>query len=59
MPESDAEIDALFGKKVTITIAEKAESGSPTSPDSSIAATEADTFIIENDKKILTITIAE
>ncbi len=59
MPDSDAEIDALFGKKVTITIAEKSESGSPASSDSTIGENAADTFIIENDKKILTITIAE
>ncbi|MEP7147587.1 MAG: hypothetical protein ABI857_01715 [Acidobacteriota bacterium] len=59
MPESDAIIDALGGKRVTITIAEKSESGSPTSPDSSLAAIDPGTFTIDNGKQILTITIAE
>jgi hypothetical protein len=59
MPDTDALIDALGGKKVTITIAEKSPTESPTSSDSSIAAVELDTFVIDNGKKILTITIAE
>jgi hypothetical protein len=56
MPDSDALIDALGGKKVTITIAEK--TGTEISADSDVAAVE-DTFTIDNGKKILTITIAE
>jgi len=56
MPDSDALIDALGGKKVTITIAEK--TGTESSADSDVVAVE-DTFTIDNGKKILTITIAE
>jgi hypothetical protein len=59
MPDSDALIDALGGKKVTITIAEKSGTESSTTTDSSVAAVESDTFVIDNGKKILTITIAE
>jgi hypothetical protein len=55
MPDSDALIDALGGKKVTITIAEK--TGTEVT-DSDVAVSE-DTFTIDNGKKILTITIAE
>ena len=55
MPDSDALIDALGGKKVTITIAEKTGSEAT---DSDLAGSE-DTFTIDNGKKILTITIAE
>jgi len=55
MPESDALIDALGGKRVTITIAEKTTS---TDADAKAEVTD-DTFTIDNGKKILTITIAE
>ena len=58
MPESDALIDALGGKKVTITIAEKS-AGASTDADATAEAVSEDTFTIDNGKKILTITIAE
>jgi hypothetical protein len=58
MPDSDALVPAENGKLVTITIAEKSGSETSTS-DSTVAAIEANTFIIDNGKKILTITIAE
>lgn len=57
MPEDVATMQAEDGKLVTITIAEK--SGGETATDSSLAAVQANTFIIDNGKKILTITIAE
>lgn len=59
MPDSDALVPAEDGKLVTITIAEKSGSETSTSVDSTIAAIEANTFTIDNGKKILTITIAE
>lgn len=59
MPDSDALIPAEGGKLVTITIAEKPETATSDPSDPSVAAVEANTFIIDNGKKILTITIAE
>jgi hypothetical protein len=58
MPDSDALVPAENGKLVTITIAEKTGTETSTT-DSSVASIEANTFIIDNGKKILTITIAE
>lgn len=58
MADSDALVPAEDNKLVTITIAEKTGSDTSTS-DSTITAVEANTFIIDNGKKILTITIAE
>jgi len=58
MPNDDATIVAEGGKKVTITIAEKTGTEAASSYDS-VDAIEADTFVIDNGKKILTITIAE
>jgi hypothetical protein len=58
MPNDDATIVAEGGKKVTITIAEKTVADGSSSSDS-VAAIESDTFVIDNGKKILTITIAE
>ncbi|MEO8573717.1 MAG: hypothetical protein ABI481_07090 [Pyrinomonadaceae bacterium] len=58
MPDDDATIVAEGGKKVTITIAEKTGADAAGSSDS-VKAIESDTFVIDNGKKILTITIAE
>ena len=58
MPDDDATLVAEGGKKVTITIAEKSGSDAAKSSDS-VQAIESDTFVIDNGKKILTITIAE
>ncbi|HEX6125962.1 MAG TPA: hypothetical protein VFZ23_11375 [Pyrinomonadaceae bacterium] len=58
MPESDALIDAEGGKRVTITIAELSD----TESDSTSFAEPGDdpnTFVINNGKYRLTITIAE
>jgi len=52
MPEVEAELDAEGGKLVTITIAES----SPTDP---IPSDDPNTFVIDNGKRRLTITIAE
>lgn len=59
MPDDDALIAAEGGKLVTITIAEKPEADPSNPSDSTVAAIEANTFTIDNGKKILTITIAE
>jgi len=58
MPNDEASIAAEGGKRVTITIAEKTGAETPASGDS-VNAIESDTFVIDNGKKILTITIAE
>jgi hypothetical protein len=58
MPDDNATLVAEGGKKVTITIAEKTGTEAASSGDS-VAAIESDTFVIDNGKKILTITIAE
>ncbi|HUR99518.1 MAG TPA: hypothetical protein VMZ26_15745 [Pyrinomonadaceae bacterium] len=58
MPDDDATLVAEGGKKVTITIAEKTGSATAQASDS-VDAIESDTFVIDNGKKILTITIAE
>jgi hypothetical protein len=58
MPNEDATLVAEGGKKVTITIAEKTGAEATSSGDS-VQAIESDTFVIDNGKKILTITIAE
>ncbi len=58
MPESDAEIQAESGKRVTITIAELTESGSE-SGDPTDSENDPNTFVIDNGKRRLTITIAE
>jgi hypothetical protein len=58
MPESDAEIPAEDGKRVTITIAELSEG--LTQSDASIdPGIDPNTFVIYNGKYRLTITIAE
>lgn len=58
MPESDAEIQAEFGKRVTITIAELTEAAAAdtTTVD---PGNDPNTFVIYNGKYRLTITIAE
>jgi hypothetical protein len=58
MPESDAEIQAEGGKRVTITIAELSEAAAadPTTTD---PGNDPNTFVIFNGKYRLTITIAE
>ncbi|MEO6334048.1 MAG: hypothetical protein ABIO91_03620 [Pyrinomonadaceae bacterium] len=58
MPNDDATILAEGGKKVTITIAEKTGAEGASSSDA-VKAIESDMFVIDNGKKILTITIAE
>ncbi|MEP6703953.1 MAG: hypothetical protein ABJB34_04030 [Acidobacteriota bacterium] len=58
MPNDDATIVAEGGKTVTITIAEKTGTDAAGSSDS-VKSIELDTFVIDNGKKILTITIAE
>lgn len=58
MPESDALIDAEFGKRVTITIAELTES-EITSGLSADPGNNPNEFVITNGKYRLTITIAE
>jgi hypothetical protein len=58
MPDSDASIPAEGGKFVTITIAEKSGADAPSSGDS-VDAIESNTFVLDNGKQILTITIAE
>ncbi len=57
MPESDAEIQAEGGKRVTITIAELTVSSSETT--TADPQTDDNTFFIDNGKRRLTITIAE
>ena len=59
MPDTEAKVPAEDGLKVTITIAEKSGGSVPISAGSVVEAIEADTFTIDNGKKILTITIAE
>ncbi len=60
MPETKAKVPAEDGLKVTITIAEKAPRPSAKgATDTTTDTIEPDTFIIDNGKKILTITIAE
>jgi hypothetical protein len=58
MPETDAEIQAEGGKRVTITIAEltEAELANTTTAD---PASDLNTFVIYSGKYRLTITIAE
>jgi len=56
MPESDAEIQAEAGKRVTITIAELTEAAASTTVD---PGDDPNTFVIYNGKYRLTITIAE
>ena len=58
MPESDAEIQAEGGKRVTITIAELTEAklADTTTAD---PGNDPNTFVIYNGKYRLTITIAE
>ena len=58
MPESDAELTAEGGKRVTITIAEltSSELGDPSSVG---PGDDPNSFIIQNGKYRLTITIAE
>ena len=55
MPETDAHIPAEGGKSVTITIAEMTEA----SPESGDPGNDPNTFVIQNGKYKLTITIAE
>ena len=57
MPESDAEIQAEGGKRVTITIAELSESASGST--TTDPGNDPNTFVISNAKYRLTITIAE
>ncbi len=56
MPETDAKIPAEDGKRVTITIAELSDPSGPTSGD---PGDDPNTFVLQNGKYILTITIAE
>ena len=58
MPDNDAQIPAEGGKRVTITIAEKSGGATADAADS-VDAIETDTFVLDNGKQILTITIAE
>ena len=57
MPESDALIQAEGGKRVTITIAELTE-GNPVGTTAE-PGLDPNTFVIQNGKYQLTITIAE
>ncbi len=52
MPDVEAEIDAEGGRLVTITIAES-------SPSDPVPGDDPNTFVIDNGKRRLTITIAE
>jgi len=55
MPETEALIPAEGGKRVTITIAELTEAGS----ESGDPGNDPNTFVVDNGKYKLTITIAE
>ncbi len=59
MPESDALIQAEGGKRVTITIAELSESKSAADSTTADPGDDPDSFVIQNGKYRLTITIAE
>ena len=54
MPEENAEVQALDGKRITITIAEKGSVADPAA-----LSSDPNTFVIDNFFQILTITIAE
>ncbi len=58
MPESDAEIQAEGGKRVTITIAELTD-GDTVDSTTADPTNDANTFTIISGKSRLTITIAE